>query len=443
VSAPIRFLGLAIICYVGLRTASSALALEAVAVPRTDAKAAAAADTLAAATLPPGVPADMDPPALHPYAQGPGGTYGPMPAAAYGSPYGPAYGPMPYPYMAASAPMPQAAMAMPYAMMAASQAAARVSRIVYYPAPYSVPGAASYAPAPPPTSAVAPTVAANFDAGGVDGYATPVAPLDQWPAIGAAGPFSLGGAAQVTPRWEKTSRRSTPLQSGRPDRWSVDGWAMLRPPREGTYRLDDASGALNPGLASAGSLGGSQAGMRVSWRPLSSMGVHLRASTALMPQGRSARNQQMVGGEGALGISWQPVKALPVRLLAERRQRLGSPLGGGRDAFALLAEGGLCERPLPFGMILDGYGQAGVVGASRRDLFADGGLTATYPFMPRFAIGGGMWGGIQPGLSRFDAGPRLSYQLRPGLRAHVDYRFRVTGNADPRSGPALTLAAGF
>ena len=76
-------------------------------------------------------------------------------------------------------------------------------------------------------------------------------------------------------------------------------------------------------------------------------------------------------------------------------------------------------------------------------LEADGALTATYPFMPRFAVGGGMWGGIQPGLSRFDAGPRLSYQLRLGLRAHLDYRFRVTGNAEPRSGPALTLAAGF
>lgn len=108
-----------------------------------------------------------------------------------------------------------------------------------------------------------------------------------------------------------------------------------------------------------------------------------------------------------------------------------------------MAEGGLYQQQLPLGLLLDGYGQAGVVGARRRDLFADGALTATYPFMPRFAIGGGMWGGIQPGLSRFDAGPRLSYQLRSGVRAHLDYRFRVTGKADPASGPALTIAAGF
>lgn len=109
---------------------------------------------------------------------------------------------------------------------------------------------------------------------------------------------------------------------------------------------------------------------------------------------------------------------------------------------ALLAEGRLYERPLPFGLVLNGYGQTGVVGASRRDLFADGGLTATYPFMPRFAIGAGMWGGTQPGLSRFDAGPRLSNQLRPGLRAHLDYRYRMTGKAEPGSGSAFTLAAG-
>lgn len=431
-SAPIRFLGLAIITYVGLRTASSALALEAGGAQPKD--AVTTHQALAAATLPPGVPANMDPPSAAPYAQG--AAYGPMPPPGYGYPYpyAQAYGPMPYPTMPA---------AMPYPMMAAALPARGVSRIVYYPAPYPMPAPSAYAGASAPRADVTPATPSGFSGGSSDGYGSAVAPLDQWPIIGTAGPFSLAPQNQVTPQWEKGARGSrTPLEEARPDRWSVDAWALLRP-REGTYRLDDTSGALNPGLASAGSLGGSQAGMRISWKPLSTIGVHLRASTALMPQGRSVRNQQAVGGEGAVGISWQPLKALPVRILAERRQRLGSALGGGRDAFALMAEGGLYERPLPYGLVLDGYGQAGVVGAHRRDLFADGALTATYPFMRRFAVGGGLWGGIQPGLSRFDAGPRLSYQLRPGLRAHVDYRFRITGNADPRSGPALTLAAGF
>jgi hypothetical protein len=305
-----------------------------------------------------------------------------------------------------------------------------------YPVPYPVPTPAA-APA-----MVEPAMMSSFaGATAAEGYSRPVAPIDQWPVIGTIGSTV---ATQTTPSWGKGRRSGeSPIRSATADRWSVDAWAMLRPPREGTYRLDDADSALNPGLASAGSLGGSQAGMRISWKPLSSIGAHLRASTALMPQGRSVRNQQIVGGEAALGISWKPLASVPVRILAERRQRLGPELGGGRDAFALMAEGGLYEQPLPYGLLLDGYGQAGVVGANRRDLFADGALTATYPFMPRFAVGVGMWGGLQPGLSRFDAGPRLSYQLRPGLRAHLDYRFRVTGNAEPRSGPAFTVSAGF
>lgn len=426
-SAPIRFLGLAIIAYVGIRTASSALALEAVSPADTKASTKPAP---AAEMLPPGVPAAMEPAQAYqgpaPYGAGP---YGPVP-------YGAAYGPMPYGYMPAAAPMPQQMLAMPYPMMAAAYPASRASRIVYVPAPYPV--------AAPAYSAQQAALGSSYDAAASAGYGKPVAPLEEWPTIGSAGPTSLGSTAiQETPSWGKRQRGDdTPLASLRPDRWSVDAWALLRT-REGVYRSGDADSLLNPGLASAGSLGGSQAGMRITWRPLTSIGVHLRASTALMPRGRSIRNQAMIGGEGALGISWQPSRAIPVRVLAERRQRLGDALGGGRNAFALMAEGGLYQKPLPFGLILDGYGQAGVVGANRRDLFADGALTATYPLMPRLAIGAGMWGGIQPELSRFDAGPRLSYQLRPGLRAHVDYRFKLTGNAQPGSGPALTLAAGF
>lgn len=434
-SAPIRFLGLAIIAYVGLRTASSALALAPVASEAHDlAQVPAAGDAETSQDmLPPGVPADMEPPA-GPYAHAPASAYGPPPGAPY--PYPAGYGASPYPYMAAGD-------AMPYPMMmAAPHAAPRAIRPLYYPVPYPVPARSSYAAAAS-YALVAPPMAASFGSAAPEGYATPVPAIDQWPVVGSAAPLALGGM-QVTPRWEKgRGKVSRPVATPAANRWSVDGWAMLRPPREGVYQLDDPDGTLNPGLASAGSLGGSQAGMRISWRPLSSVGVHLRASTAMMPQGRSARSQQMVGGEGAVGISWQPYKAIPLRILAERRQRMGPALGGGRDAFAFMAEGGLYEQPLPFGLTLDGYGQAGMVGANRRDLFADGALTATYPFMPRFAVGGGLWGGVQPGLSRFDAGPRLSYQLRPGLRAHLDYRFRVTGNADPRSGPALTLSAGF
>jgi hypothetical protein len=263
-------------------------------------------------------------------------------------------------------------------------------------------------------------------------------PLDSWPAIGTAGPFSVGGLQQ-TPSWGRGTAGA--LAAAANGRWSVDLWALARQPRSGLLSNTDPSNGINPGLASAGSLGGSQAGMRVTWRPMPRVGVHLRASTALLPQGRGG--QTLAGGEGSVGLSYQPIGGLPVRLLAERRQRFGPALGGGRNAFAFLAEGGIYDREIGPGIRLDGYGQAGVVGARSRSLFADGALTATYPIMPRFALGAGMWGGVQPGLSRFDAGPRLSYQLSPLLRLHLDYRLRVTGRADPPSGPALTVSGGF
>lgn len=419
-SAPIRFLGLAILTYAGLRTASSALAVEPIAAlsPTPSTPAAATAETRAKMP-PPGVAADMGPP----------------PA------YAGAYGTDPYPPSMAAGMLPpgvvmtpQGYAVVPYPIVQATMPVMRAPQTYYVPAPYPVPASTNR------RTAVTNDEGRTDDAPSSDGYARPLPPLADWPAIGTIGSASVAGL-QRTPGWGKGKDDGAPIDNLRPKRWSVDAWALLRQPRQDALSFDDPGRSLNPGLASAGALGGSQAGMRITWRPLNRVGVHVRASTALLPQGRSG--QSFAGGEGALGVSWQPLRNVPVRVLAERRQLLGDPIGGGRNAFAFLMEGGLYGKTLPFGLQLDGYGQAGVVGLSRRDYFADGALTATYPFMPRLSFGAGMWGGVQPGLSRFDAGPRLSYQLRPGLRAHVDYRFRVTGNADPGSGPAVTLAAGF
>jgi hypothetical protein len=84
-----------------------------------------------------------------------------------------------------------------------------------------------------------------------------------------------------------------------------------------------------------------------------------------------------------------------------------------------------------------------VVGFRSRDLFADGGLTLTRPVYRRFSVGFGVWGGIQPGLYRVDAGPRLTMQVRRNVRVHLDYRQRLAGNAEPGSGPTVTLAGDF
>ena len=205
------------------------------------------------------------------------------------------------------------------------------------------------------------------------------------------------------------------------DRWQMSSWALLR-------------GAPAPGaLATGGTLGGSQAGARVTYAFNRSLAASLRMTS---PIGGSR------GAEIAGGIRWIPLRSIPVAITAERRQSI-SPHGGGRSDFALFAESGLYRRPMPWRFELDAYVQAGVVGHRERDVFLDGAFAFTRPVYGRFSAGFGMWGGYQPGVYRLDGGPRISMQVRDNIRAHLDWRQRLVGNAEPATGPALTLAADF
>jgi hypothetical protein len=218
-------------------------------------------------------------------------------------------------------------------------------------------------------------------------------------------------------------QRSTPAADAatpKLDRWQMSSWAVLRGVPE--------AGAL----ASGGTLGGSQGGARVTYAFNRSLAASLRMSS---PLGGSR------GTEIAGGIRWAPLRSIPVAITAERRQSV-SPMGG-RSDFALFAEASLYRRPMPWRFELDAYAQAGVVGLTERDIFADGAVTFTRPLYGRFSTGFGMWGGYQPGLYRVDAGPRVSVRVRDNIRAHVDWRQRIAGSALPSSGPALTLAADF
>jgi hypothetical protein len=183
-------------------------------------------------------------------------------------------------------------------------------------------------------------------------------------------------------------------------------------------------------LAAGGTLGGSQAGARLTYNFSPALAATLRSTSTV---GTS-------GGEVAGGVKYTPFRSLPVSLTAERRQAIGR--FGGRSAFALFLEGGVYQRPL-FGFDLDAYAQAGAAGARRRDLFADGGLTMTRHVYREISAGFGVWGGVQPGLYRVDAGPRISMKVRNNMRVHVDWRQRLAGNALPGSGPTLTLAGDF
>lgn len=223
-------------------------------------------------------------------------------------------------------------------------------------------------------------------------------------------------------------QRSIPIQqavTGRTkpklDRWQMSSWALLR-------------GAPAPGaLANAGTLGGSQAGARVTYAFTRRLAASVRATS---PIGGSR------GAEVAAGLRWSPLRSVPVALTVERRQSI-SPHGGGRSDFALFAEGGVYKRPMPWRFQLDAYVQAGIVGLTRRDMFVDGAFAFTRPVYKNFSAGFGMWGGYQPGLYRLDAGPRVSMRVRDNISVHADWRQRVAGNALPSSGPALTLSADF
>lgn len=212
-----------------------------------------------------------------------------------------------------------------------------------------------------------------------------------------------------------------PAPGARPgtSRWAASAWLLVR---------DEGGAALAPG----GSLGGSQAGARLSY----ALGGRLALSGRFyLPLRRRS------GAELAVGLDWRPVRSLPVNLLAERRQRLGRD---GRNAFALTLYGGTGHALAPR-LRLDLYGQAGLVGLRRRDLFADGSARLSRRLGP-IELGVGAWGAAQPGAARLDAGPSLAWRLPArdaNLRLQADWRFRIAGDAAPRSGPALTLAADF
>ncbi len=188
------------------------------------------------------------------------------------------------------------------------------------------------------------------------------------------------------------------------------------------------------GSAPNGQLGGSQIGARLL-APL----PHQLPHTVRLSLRTSAALHTYNGRELAPGVSWQPVARLPIEIVAERRIRLS---GQERDAFALLAAGGVSDVEVAPKVQIDVYAQTGIVGLSRRLKFADGAVTARTEIAPRLQLGIGLWGGAQPGLSRLDTGPALRFRL-PIASISADWRFRVAGNARPGSGPSITIAKDF
>jgi hypothetical protein len=234
------------------------------------------------------------------------------------------------------------------------------------------------------------------------------------PRNGDAGPFRGGSAP------------------GR--RWSADSWLLLR---------KGGNAALASGIAPA-TYGASQFGAVLRYRLAPQSGhrptAYLRTTAAL----NGSREK-----EAALGISARPVRGLPVAVAAEAR---ANHRPGRREARpAVLAWTELPPFALPMGARGEFYAQAGYVGGKFATPFADGQLRVDRRVAQwggaELRAGGGAWAGAQKGASRVDAGPTatMGVPLVSGASARVgfDYRFRLAGNAEPRSGPALTISAGF
>src|SRR5437868_4885196 len=214
---------------------------------------------------------------------------------------------------------PSAAAAQYYPAAYAQQAVHPVMVPVYYAAPVSTPAAPRATPyldslLPAPRRSLYNSAAAS----------------DEWPMsrLASASMPSRTTASEPPP--------TLPVAPLRPrfDRLQLTSWALLR------NQQTDVAGSRS--LASGGQLGASQAGARVIYNFNRLLALSARMSSEV---GRR-------GGEVAAGVRVQPLVGLPVWLTAERRQRIGR-FGGGRSDFALFAEAGLYDRPLPWGLTLD------------------------------------------------------------------------------------------
>ncbi len=227
----------------------------------------------------------------------------------------------------------------------------------------------------------------------------------------------------------------------RQPRWTADGWALVR------------GGGSEPALAvGAAAYGASQAGavLRYNLAPSSRLRpqAFVRVTTPLAGRGRESGRQ----GEGAFGLMVRPVRRLPLAIMGEMRMQENG--GNARVRPVITAVTEIPPLRLPLKAEGEVYAQAGWAGGQGATPFYD--MSAVVqrcvvePCGIQLRAGGGLWSGGQRGAVRLDFGPRLELrgmigggERRLGVRLSADWRFRIAGQAEPGSGPAITLAAGF
>lgn len=242
-------------------------------------------------------------------------------------------------------------------------------------------------------------------------------------AVVSAEPESVAIPAFVTPESARPAvLPALPATSAR-NRFQLSGWALVR-------------GAASPGgLVPAGTLGGSQIGMR-GWFAPGPSGLVLTARVS-SPLGSRFGSETSIGAgfrKGGVGV------------IVEERISLDAG-GGARPSVTVF--GGISDVRVRGKLRADGYAQAGIVGLNNRIGFADGAIRIEHPVLDkpvRLAVGAGAWGGAQPGLARLDTGPQIVARVPVAggtMRIAGEWRFRIAGNADPGSGPVLSIGADF
>jgi hypothetical protein len=217
--------------------------------------------------------------------------------------------------------------------------------------------------------------------------------------------------------------------SGR--RWSGDGWLMLRA---------DGNGPLAAGVPAYGR---SQAGAVLRYRLAPSNG-HRPTAYARVTRAIAAPAETEI----AVGLAARPLARVPLSFAAEARVFDGPDGREVRPAAFAVTE--LPSAKLPFGVRAEAYAQAGYVGGQFATAFVDGQARLDRQLArlgkSEVRAGAGVWGGAEKHAARLDVGPSATASFRLGAarsRVAIDYRVRVAGEAEPKSGPALTISAGF
>jgi hypothetical protein len=244
-----------------------------------------------------------------------------------------------------------------------------------------------------------------------------------------AGGSGHGRGGNVAPAFAAAVRRAAASRH-----WSGDAWLLVR---QDTGSL----AAVGPGLPSYGAdQSGGVLRYALSLRDPHRLAAYARVTTALHDSNES---------ELALGLQGRPFPKIPILALGEVRVARD-----GGTVFARPAAMAVTQLPplaLPYGTLGDAYLQAGYVGGRNATAFVDGQIHLKKRIgklgKGDWSLGAGGWGGAQTGASRLDLGPEATWHvpLKHGIAANLslDYRVKIAGNAQPGSGPALSLAAGF